>query len=139
MDYKQTNTNIVNQTNKLHELNCTLSFCFRISLTTEECTSIYNWRYLQIVNLFWVYNSDCHEKPFSNSGNVKSYTVQNGEKAILLHMIYSLMYICQFSIEFNWTITLIILLCLSPGQSTSILWRKDTNQSLVFSNYVPQA
>ena len=36
---KQTNTNIVDQTNKLNELNCTLSFCFSISLTTEECTS----------------------------------------------------------------------------------------------------
>ena len=77
---KQTNTNFVNQTNKPNELNCILSFCFSISLTTEECGSCYNWRYLQNVNLFWVYNSDCHEKPFSNSGNVKSYTVQNGWK-----------------------------------------------------------
>ena len=77
---KQTNTNIFNQTNKLNELNYILLFCFSISLTTEECGSNYNWRYLQIVNLFWAFNSDCHEKPFSNSGNVKSYTVQNGWK-----------------------------------------------------------
>ena len=53
LDYKHTNTNIINQASKLNELNCTLSFCFSISLTTEECASKCKWRYLQIVNLFW--------------------------------------------------------------------------------------
>ena len=42
LDYKQTKTIIINQTNKLNELKYTLSFCFSISLTTEECASNYN-------------------------------------------------------------------------------------------------
>ena len=104
LDYQTINTNIVNQTNNINELNCTLSFCFSVSFTTDECASNYNWIYLQIVNLFWAYYCDFHEISFSNSGNVNIYTVQNGLKAFILLLICSLIYICQFPIEFNWTI-----------------------------------